>query len=302
MLRARFALSDDRSWQQRVTNDITGSYRFRHESVSTKEQVDTMIEDSQKCLNHATGPLLAADLFEFGNEQHAFLVAHHLVIDLVSWRLILEELEELLTARSLLPPALPFQRWAQLQRDHAETLRLNKVLPPADIPALDFNYWGIQHADNTYGNAGHESFELDAGLTSLFLGDCHAPLKTEPVEVLLASLLHSWVKVFVDRPVPAIFNEGHGREPWDSDIDITRTVGWFTTVYPISISPSDDPIETIRMVKDFRRQIPFNGRPYFAKRALTEDGKEHFNTHWPMEISFNYLGQYQVSQKPSAKL
>jgi hypothetical protein len=56
------------------------------------------------------------------------------------------------------------------------------------------------------------------------------------------------------------------------------------------------------MVKDFRRQIPFNGRPYFAKRALTEDGKEHFNTHWPMEISFNYLGQYQVSQKPSAKL
>ncbi|KAL5437004.1 hypothetical protein PMIN07_006815 [Paraphaeosphaeria minitans] len=302
MLRARFALSDDRSWQQCVTNDVSGSYRFRHESVSTKEQVDHMIEDSQKCLNHATGPLLAADLFEIGKEQHAFLVAHHLVIDLVSWRLILEELEELLTNGSLLPPALPFQTWAQLQREHAQMQRIDKVLPPAEIPALDFNYWGIQHASNTYGNAGHASFELDQHLTSLFLGECHAPLKTEPVEVILASLLHSWVKVFDDRPIPAIYNEGHGREPWDSDIDITRTVGWFTTVYPIYVTPSHDPLETIRMVKDFRRQIPFNGRPYFAKRVLTKDGNEHFDTHWPMEISFNYLGQYQQLERQEALL
>lgn len=298
MLRARFALSNEQVWQQRVTDNITESYRFRHETVSAKEQIDSMIEDSQKCLNHATGPLLAADLFEVGNEQHAFLVAHHLVIDLVSWRLILEELEELLSGGSLLPPALPFQRWAQLQKDHAESLQADKVLPPADIPPLDFNYWGIQHEDNTYGNAGHASFELDPELTALFVTECHTPLKTEPVEVLLASLIHSWEKVFEDRPIPAIFNEGHGREPWDSDIDITRTVGWFTTVYPISVTPSDNPIETVRMVKDFRRQIPSNGRPYFAKRVLTEEGKALYHGHWPMEISFNYLGQYQVSRLP----
>lgn len=82
MLRARFAQSDKQIWQQRVTDDISGSYRFRHETVSSKEDIDVRIENSQKCLNHATGPLLAADLFEFGNEQHAFLVAHHLVVDL----------------------------------------------------------------------------------------------------------------------------------------------------------------------------------------------------------------------------
>lgn len=171
----------------------------------------------------------------------------------------------------------------------------DKVLPAADIAPLDFDYWGIQYADNTYGNAGHASFALDHSLTSSFLGDCHVPLKTEPVEVLLASLLHSWVKVFNDRPIPPIFDEGHGREPWSTDIDISRTVGWFTTLCPLSITPTDDFMDTIRLVKDFKRQTSFKGRPYFSKRVLTEDGNELYNTHWPMEISFNYLGQYQVS-------
>lgn len=229
MLRARFSFSTENGWQQRVTEDVTNSYRFRHQAASTKGEIDVMVEDSQKCLDHASGPLFAADLFEFGDEQHAFLVAHHLVIDLVTWRLLLEELEEILKGGIMLPPALPFQKWAQLQQEHAATLQLDKVLPPVDIPAIDFSYWGIRHQDNTYGNAGHASFELDPTLTSLFLGDCHSALRTEPVEVLLASLIQSWSHVFTDRPHPAIFNEGHGREPWNSEIDVSRTVGWFTT-------------------------------------------------------------------------
>ena len=65
-------------------------------------------------------------------------------------------------------------------------------------------------------------------------------------------------------------------------------------VYPVYIDPSDDPLETVRKLKDFRRRIPANGRPYFASRQLTTEGLDYFMTHWPMEISFNYLGQYQV--------
>ena len=229
MLRSRFTLSNESRWQQRVTEELVASYRFRHRTVSTKEEINTMIADSQKCLDPTSGPLFAADLFESGGEQYAFLVGHHLVIDLVSWRLLLEELEEILKGSSLLPPALPFQKWCQLQQEHANTFSLDKVLPPVEIPALDFSYWGIQHEDNTYGNAGHESFELDPDKTALFLGGCHNALRTEPLEVLLASLIQSWAQVFADRTLPAIFNEGHGREVWNTDIDITRTVGWFTT-------------------------------------------------------------------------
>lgn len=229
MLRARFSFSEEHGWQQRVTEDVANAYRFRHRKVSTLEQISHDIADCQTCLSPEQGPLFAADLYEYRNEQRAFLVGQHLVIDLVSWRLILEELEEILSGGSLLPPAMPFQRWSQLQLEHAQTLEPSKVLPPTKIPKMDFSYWGIQHEDNTYGNAGHEAFELDTGLTSLFLNQCHTALRTEPVEVLLASLIHSWNQVFTDREAPAFYNEGHGREPWDQAIDISRTVGWFTT-------------------------------------------------------------------------
>jgi aryl carrier-like protein len=229
MLRSRFTFSDESGWRQRLTDDVTGSYRFRHRAVSGKTEIDSMIEDSQKCLDHVKGPLFAADVFDIGGEQHAFLVGHHLVIDLVSWRVLLEELEEILLGNELLSPGLPFQTWAQLQQDQARTLDADKVVPPVDIPALDYTYWGIEHRDNIYGNAGHSSFTLSPELTALFVGDCHHAMKTEPVEVLLASLFHSWSRVFTDRSIPPIYNEGHGREPWDSELDISRTVGWFTT-------------------------------------------------------------------------
>ncbi|KAH7409858.1 hypothetical protein DE146DRAFT_732737 [Phaeosphaeria sp. MPI-PUGE-AT-0046c] len=302
MLRARFSHSHDLGWQQRLTNDVSGSYRFRHKEVASKPEIDVMIEDSQQCLDHEHGPLFATDFFDFGEDQFAFLTAHHIVIDLVSWRLLLEELEEILRGGELLPPALPFQKWAELQVEHAETLELDKVLPPVDVPPLNFDYWGIERNDNTYGNASHALFELDPDVSSIFLTNCHVAYKTEPVELLLASLIQSWSRVFVDRPIPAIFNEGHGREPWDSDIDISRTVGWFTALSPILVEPSDNVTETVRKVKDFKRRIPGNGRPYFAWRCLTEEGRSKFSTHWPMEILFNYLGQYQQLERADALL
>ncbi|KAF1838181.1 acetyl-CoA synthetase-like protein [Decorospora gaudefroyi] len=302
MLRARFSFSLEQGWQQRLTNDIVGSYRFRHRAVSSQAEIDMLIEDSQQCFDHTKGPLFAADFFDFGTQQFAFLTAHHLVVDLVTWRLLLEELEEILKGGQLLAPALPFQKWAELQSGHAETLELTEILPSVDVPPMDFSYWGIEHQDNTYGNASHASFELDKDLSSAFLTSCHGAYKTEPVEVLLASLLQSWSLVFTDRPIPAIFNEGHGREPWNTDIDITRTVGWFTALSPILVKPSENPTDTVRKIKDFKRRIPGNGRPYFARRCLTEDGRKHFETHWPMEILFNYLGQYQQLERASALL
>lgn len=301
MLRARFFKSEQ-GWQQRVTANIQDSYHFRVHHASSRGEVDNLIAESQKCLDFTNGPLFAADLVEMDGQQHVFMAGHHLVIDLVSWRVLLEELEELLRGGDLLPPTLPFQKWSQMQQNHAQTLQLDRILPQIEVPPLDFSYWGIQHGDNTYGNAAHESFELEPSLTSDFVSNCHVAMKTEPVEVLLAALAQSWSAIFSDRPMPAIFNEGHGREPWEANIDISRTVGWFTTLAPILVSKTDSLLSTVRSVKDFRRAIPGNGRPYFAARCLTTAGQKEFTTHWPMEISFNYLGQYQQLERADALL
>src|SRR5690606_17203363 len=91
---------------------------------------------------------------------------------------------------------------------------------------------------------------------------------------------------------------------WDPAINLSRTIGWFTTMYPVvvSIRPGQDVTDTIKLVKDLRRRVPDNGRPYWAKRCLTEEGKVRFGGHWPMELTFNYLGQYQQLEREGALL
>jgi amino acid adenylation domain-containing protein/non-ribosomal peptide synthase protein (TIGR01720 family) len=309
MLRARFSRSNiDQSVHQRITDDITNSYRFITHNIHTKKQAISSIGASQKYLNPWHGPLFAVDLFDVaGGDQLLFMVGHHLVIDLVSWRVILEELEELLldpSLNSLGDAPLPFQTWCHLQGQDARDSQLDKVLPNSTIPASDSKFWDMENRPNTYGCVNVQGFEIGATTTSLFLTQCHGSLKTEPIDILVSVLIWSFAKTFKDRSVPALYIEGHGREPSDMAVDLSRTVGWFTTMYPISIpaSASIDPIDTVKHVKDFRRRVPDNSRPYFAARCVTETGKERFGHHWPLEITFNFLGQYQQLERQDALL
>jgi hypothetical protein len=82
-----------------------------------------------------------------------------------------------------------------------------------------------------------EDVELDADATKLLLGaECNTSLQTEPLDILLAALLLSYRNATVGRQgVPTIYNEGHGREVWEDGMDLSRTVGWFTTLYPVHL-------------------------------------------------------------------
>lgn len=171
------------------------------------------------------------------------------------------------------------------------------------MPAGDVAFWGMKNQPDTYGSVVCEGFEIDAATTSIMLKECHDTLNTEPIDLLISALIYSFAQCFEDRPVPPIFTEGHGREPAGLSVNLSRTVGWFTTMYPIQVgSASSDPIETICHVKDYRRRVPHNGRPYFAARCLSSAGKENFGLHWPSEITFNYLGQYQQLERQDALL
>lgn len=211
MLRARFSRSqNDGCVQQRITSNVSGSYRMRCHRISAQDQSTPFIADSQKCLDPFNGPIFGADLFDVdGGEQLLFMVCHHLVIDLVSWRVILEEIEEILlnsTQISLGDKPLAFQTWAQLQAEQAASWELNKVLP-SQIPAGDSAFWGMENQADTYGNVICEGFEIDAATTSTMLTECHDTLNTEPIDLLISALIYSFAKSFDDRPVPPIFTE-----------------------------------------------------------------------------------------------
>ncbi len=208
MLRARFDDIGHGVWQQRVTEDVSDSYWFRAHTINEKNDATAAVNECQQLLDPYNGPLFGAELFNLRDgKQLLFAVGHHLVIDLVSWRTILQDLEELLEnpQAKLLPTTVPFSSWCRLQAEQAPTLKLNEVLPQADVSMGNFAYWDISETENTYGNATSQGFELDHEVTSRLLSVAERSMK-DPIDMLLATLIYSWSKVFKDREIPPIYN------------------------------------------------------------------------------------------------
>jgi amino acid adenylation domain-containing protein/non-ribosomal peptide synthase protein (TIGR01720 family) len=325
MLRTRFRRDGMGSWRQRITSDISGSYRFKTHVIGNASRMEKRIQNSQQSLNFQKGPLLAADWFSVGktnSEVYVFITIHHLAVDVVSWGILLQDLEDFLANGNIKSPSsLSFQAWTRKQSENAQVEKNGPaLLPHHETSDADLEYWGMTGMPNVHGDAINASgIELDNETTALLLGPkCHAPLQTEVLDILLAALLLSYRNASGGRRgVPTIYNEGHGREVWDDAMDLSRTVGWFTTLYPVHLPDEsssgklpltdmdpksfltnhglldDEIINAIRWVKDYRKRLAGKGRPYFAYRLLTSEGREEYDRGWLVEVAFNYLGQMQ---------
>lgn len=194
------------------------------------------IANTQSCLDIENGPILAADLFNVnGDEQILFLVANHLCVDMVSWRIILQDIQEFIETGSLSSEKpFSFQSWCELQLENSKS-KADELKLPFAIEPPNLGYWGMESVPNHYGQIRMESFVVNEDITSFILGSCHEMLRTETIDILLAAVVQSFQRIFTDRTMPTIYNEGHGRESWDSDLDLSRTVGWFTTLCPLQV-------------------------------------------------------------------
>ena len=294
MLRARFDLNPHGKWVQRVLADVAGAFYFAAHNVGTEQDAAPIMAATQASLNIRKGPVFAVNLFQTTDEgQLLLLVAHHLIVDLVSWRTILRDLEEVLTTGALkIDKPLPFQNWLRLQAEHEAQRRDLSTALPFRIPAPNFDYWGMHGKSNIIGDTLEQRFQLDQEATTRLLEEaCHIALRTEPLHLLISALIDSFQTTFSDRHLPAFFREGHGREPWNDEIDVSETVGWFTTMYPLYVEPrkEDDMIHIIKCVKDTSHSVPDNGRPYFASRYLHDAGIGAFGDHENVDLSFDYL-------------
>ncbi|KUI53393.1 Nonribosomal peptide synthetase 12 [Cytospora mali] len=308
MLRARFA-NVEGVWMQRILPDVEGSYVFMHYAISTDVQLELAVHHAQVSINVQDGPVFAVAHFTTTDgHQMIYLAAHHLVVDVASWRLIIQDLDELLQSGSLLSQrSMPFQRWTELQK-------LDAQIPsgglPFDIYPGDLEYWGLVESNNTYGDANEASFSLSSELTSILETTCNQVLQTDAVDIYVAALLLSFAQTFPDRRVPDVWNQEYGRDLWSNDIDITETVGWFTTLCPLTqqINAASDFIDVLRRLKDTRRAIPHRGAHYFASKFFTPDNKpadaetnrprspnflQIATRDWPIELLFSYAGSLQ---------
>ena len=292
MLRARFFWdAEEQAWLQRISEGTEGFFQLNcHSELSPGSELIKVIEETQQAVNIQCGPLLSVSLCNMVERadcppQILFLTCHHLVIDLVSWRIILGDLESLLKSPNyhLPPQSTAFTAWNGL-------LRGMESPPKAlDKPSTScYSYWGLDDSFSTYADHILLSFTLNKTAAEAVLGACNQAYNTEPVELMLAALIHSFSTTFHDRRAPVFFHESHGRHSLRPDVDLSRTVGWFTTMFPVAITLPEHPcvLETIRRVKDSLRNI--------------QEGTKLSVGPIPMEILFNYGGRYQHLSRSDA--
>ena len=300
MLRAKFQKVNG-SWTQMITSKPKTSFRIMVHDIENEDARLPVIRESNRKFNISEGPIFAADLFNIRCMEHQqlFVNAHHLIMDLVSWRVVLADLEDLFKGKILSPiKPMSFQTWTELQIEHSRETEMAKGLTYPSVPDFDMNrYWGVEEK-NVMGDVEELRFELDQHTTSRLRGSANQCFSTEPIDIQLATMAHSFTQTFSDRNSITVFNEGHGREPWaGSDIDLSRTVGWFTTMYPFEFTRSKDVLEKVRESKLTRLTAVDKGRSYFAARFYHEQSKDKHWHHKQMEVVFNYQGSYQQLER-----
>lgn len=277
----------------------------REEQIIIIEQLGSV---HQASLDLSKGNIFRIVLFECGenNTNRLLFVIHHLAVDGISWRILLQDFSTLYTQLekqaeiNLSAKTTSFKEWSNKLIQYSKTEKTNVTYwleqssQKVNTIPIDFV---VDSQYNTVGSSEKIEIELDQITTQQLLLGISQTYNTQINDILLTALglaYHQWsgnTKLLLDI-------EGHGREPLFDDVDITNTVGWFTSVFPVlfEITPSllgEGWGEGIKSVKETLRNIPANGLEYGIHRYLSDDKqvKEKLAAAPQAEIMFNYLGQ-----------
>ncbi|MFD3262320.1 amino acid adenylation domain-containing protein, partial [Paenibacillus lentus] len=291
-----------KQWNRPLNEETDKLFHFseidvRHE-LNPELSIEEKAERLQGMFSLEQGPLLTGALFHAPDRDYLLIIIHHLVVDGLSWRILLEDFAALYQqleqgkAPQLQEKTTSFKEWADKLSQLAEQGRFDKELP----------YWRRIEAaaptkllsepstnEQTDSMTVWESVEWTEEETSRLMTEVHKSYNTEMNDILL-SALGSTLAEYCNTSEIVLSMEGHGREELVKNVDISRTVGWFTSQYPVklSISDSKDIGYLIKSVKEQLREIPNKGLGYgllkYSTRSLSEA--------WHPEISFNYFGEF----------
>ncbi|WP_336155969.1 plipastatin non-ribosomal peptide synthetase PpsC [Bacillus sp. 204(2023)] len=302
--------NDDRRWIQ-INQGIHESqlYSLRISDLSQSEsgwetQIKQEVADLQQSINLQEGPLLHAALFKTLTGDYLFLAIHHLVVDGVSWRILLEDLsagyQQADAGQTIqLPPKTDsYQEYARRIQEYAQSSKLIREeaywRSVEEQQAAELPYEIPHHVNIDFSKRDSLSFSLTEADTAVLLQNVNHAYGTDTQDILLtaASLaICEWTGGSKLR----IAMEGHGREHILPELDISRTVGWFTSMYPALISfenHRDELGTSVKTVKDTLGRIPNKGVGYGMLKYLTHPENKSITFSKTPEISFNYLGQF----------
>ncbi|WP_167956551.1 non-ribosomal peptide synthetase [Anaerosporobacter faecicola] len=270
-------------------------------------QIKQIANELQNSIHLAAGPLVQLGLFHTSSGDHLLILVHHLVIDGVSWRILLEDFvlgyTQLLQKEAICLPlkTTSFKEWAEQLQQYSNT----------EIIRTEYSYWKSMLQVPTESISGDypvttrqfkdirtEDLLFTTEETNALLKRIHSAYGTQTEEILLA-ILSLTMKEWKGVTKLLINMEGHGREEIRMDNqnspNIKRTIGWFTTFYPLIISSmhANTLAEHIKEIQTSLRNVPNKGIGYGLLRYqsnLTDTEKEQLFCR--PEINFNYLGQF----------
>ena len=243
----------------------------------------------------ANGPLVRAALFlgceDLGSGQtlRLLIAVHHLVIDGISWRILLEDVGQVYQQPDITLPAktTSFKAWSQKLQAYSvprQEVAWWQYAVMQEAPRLPLDIPNSE-ATNIHLHTANVHASLDKETTQALLGDVHRAYRTQIDDLLLTALMDALWSQF-NLPAVWVDMEGHGREALFEDVDLSRTIGWFTALFPIRLEAQGDRVATLKHLKDLRRAIPNKGLGYGLLR--------HLHQQLPpvqADIVFNYLGQ-----------
>lgn len=309
--RLRFAREESR-WRQFTAGPGEDAVPFSQLDLSgvPESEKATALEsaaaDLQHSLNLSEGPLVRVALFHLGAQEadRLLIIIHHLVVDGVSWRILIEDLQsayEQLSAGDevrLPPSTTPFSEWSERLHKYSQGPGLRQKAEywlssewddgaskfPVDNPS----------GQNTMASARTISVSLSAAETQALLREVPAAYHTQINDVLLSALARAYT-LWTGSDFLLVDLEGHGREAISEDVDLSRTVGWFTSVFPVYLKLEGENAGTfLKGIKEQLRAIPERGFSYGVLRYLSgdEEAKRRLDSLQRPQISFNYLGQF----------
>ncbi|WP_434634922.1 amino acid adenylation domain-containing protein [Chromobacterium sp. CV08] len=300
-LRLRLARDDDGAWRQhygpRAAPPLERLALKAGSPAAREAELQTHGARLQASLDLSAGPLLRAVLIDDGpdDQPELLLIAHHLALDVVSWRILLDDLDgaygqALAGADIALPPVpVSYRSWTRAQADGAaaragELDYWRRAVAPLSVPA------GLA-AVGRVADRRRVSVELDADASDALLTAGAERYRAQPQELLLAALTLAWRRQS-GLATLALDLEGHGRDAaMPPAPDLSRTVGWFTCLYPLRIEAAGDGWDNlVGATKAALRGVPGGGTGFGALRYLSGIAGE-LDRAPPRPLSFNYLGR-----------
>ncbi|SIT01149.1 non-ribosomal peptide synthetase [Achromobacter sp. MFA1 R4] len=290
-LRLRFK-REDGAWRQRYEAAPDRADMLWLRSDVPVADIEAQCDAAQRSLDIEHGPLLRAVLMQVADgTSRVLLVIHHLAVDGVSWRVLLADLQlaytQALAGGAITLPArsASFGAWARRLLDSRAAYEPERdywrALPAGDALPCD-NAQGA----NRVGDQQRVALALDRATTQALLKDAPGAYRTQVNDLLLAALaqaLGEWGGLKQVR----IDLEGHGREDATGELDLSRTVGWFTSVYPVVLDTQGEPGERLMRVKEALRAVPSHGLGYGVLADALRDLPQ-------APVLFNYLGQFET--------